>query len=131
MSAATNQATIDTLISDLASSDLGTRQRAHQALMAIGKPATPYLIRAMNSKHDQTRWEAVKALDEMADPPCSKQALASNVQPGHQVAIRSLFGIVVGPPACHQPLRGMDRQRSGTLGIECRSDDVSNELRLT
>jgi hypothetical protein len=68
MQAATNQATVDSLIEDLASQDLVTRQQAHQALMAIGRSATAALMKAMSDANDQTRWEAVKVLDELADP---------------------------------------------------------------
>ncbi len=57
--------TIDEQICNLASSDDPTRIKARQSLVAIGRRAVPYLIRALEDKYDSTRSEAVKALTEI------------------------------------------------------------------
>jgi HEAT repeat protein len=50
--------------------DLGTyhAQHARQSLMRIGKAAVPALVRALADQREQVRWEAAKALSEIADP---------------------------------------------------------------
>ena len=61
-------ANLESLIDTLASRDGMARQKARKSLVAMGKPATPTLIRALrNSKVDQVRWEAAKALGAIGD----------------------------------------------------------------
>jgi len=56
------------LISALASRDGMVRRTARASLVAMGKPAVALLIRALgNSKVDQVRWEAAKALGTMGE----------------------------------------------------------------
>jgi len=57
------------LLMDILKSENGAnRQKARKSLVALGKPAVPSLIRALqNSKLDQVRWEAAKALGAIGD----------------------------------------------------------------
>ena len=69
-------------IKTLASRDGIARQKARKSLVAMGKPATPSLIRALrNSKVGQVRWEAAKALGAIGDAraaPSLVKALEDN-----------------------------------------------------
>ena len=94
MSISNNQLSVDTLIEDLASRDLKTRQRAHEALMAIGKPATARLLRAMSDENDRTRWEVVKALDEIADPAAATVLVESLEDEKLEVRWRAAEGLI-------------------------------------
>ena len=59
---------LESLIDTLASRDGMARKKGRKSLVAMGKPATPSLIRALrNSKVDQVRWEAAKALGAIGD----------------------------------------------------------------
>lgn len=59
---------IESLMDMLASKDGIVRQKAREALVALGKPAVSSLTRALrNSKLDQVRWEAAKALGNIND----------------------------------------------------------------
>jgi HEAT repeat protein len=59
---------IETLMDMLASKDGVIRQNAREALVALGKPAVSSLIQALqNSRLDQVRWEAAKALGSISD----------------------------------------------------------------
>lgn len=52
----------------LSSEDGMKRQKARKSLEALGKPAVPFLVQALqNSKVDQVRWEAAKALATIGD----------------------------------------------------------------
>lgn len=59
---------VESLMADLASERGLTRQRARATLIAIGKPAVGPLITLMDDPRRPIRWEAAKALGEIADP---------------------------------------------------------------
>jgi HEAT repeat protein len=63
-----NEEGIKFLIEQLKSSDEKVRASAVEALRTIGKPATPLLIEAAQSKDSLQRWGAVAALGETGDP---------------------------------------------------------------
>jgi HEAT repeat protein len=74
---------LESLIDMLANKDGVIRQKAREELMALGKPAVFSLIQALqNSKLDQVRWEAAKALGSINDtrsiPPLVKALEDSN-----------------------------------------------------
>ena len=59
---------IESLMDMLASKDGMIRQKARELLVVLGKPAVPYLNRALlNSGLEHVRWEAAKALDAIGD----------------------------------------------------------------
>ncbi|NOZ28803.1 MAG: HEAT repeat domain-containing protein [Chloroflexi bacterium] len=59
---------VHTLIRTLADDDGWAREEAREALVALGKPAVAPLIAALSAPNDHMRWEATKALKEIADP---------------------------------------------------------------
>jgi HEAT repeat protein len=56
------------LVAVLGGGDGLARQRAREALVDIGQPAESALRIALTSPHEQVRWEAAKALSEIAAP---------------------------------------------------------------
>jgi len=74
---------LKSLMEMLASKDGVIRQKAREELVALGKPAVSSLIQALqNSKLDQVRWEAAKALGGINDTrsiPPLVQALEDNI----------------------------------------------------
>jgi HEAT repeat protein len=59
---------IQKLIDDFESKDGEERQDARAGLVKIGAPAVESLINALDHHKEQVRWEAAKALVEIADP---------------------------------------------------------------
>lgn len=59
---------IETLINTLSTRKDKLREGARHTLVAMGKPAIPSLIKALKNKKASVRWEAAKALEEIADP---------------------------------------------------------------
>ena len=55
------------LLAKLGASDGNVRQRAREALIAIGAPVVPSLVALLGSSQDRLRWEAAKALTEIPD----------------------------------------------------------------
>jgi len=62
------QAQIEALKAELTCADVTRCQQARQALVDIGQPAVPALLELMTQGKGTLRWEAAKALGEIADP---------------------------------------------------------------
>jgi len=61
-------ASVEGLTKTLSSRKDKVREGARRVLVAMGKEAVPALIEALKDKDSLTRWEAAKALSEIADP---------------------------------------------------------------
>lgn len=72
------------LIQDLASSNGLVRQRSRQSLVALGTHAVPALTEALSDQNWRLRWEAAKALTEIADPTAADVLIAAmeDARPG-------------------------------------------------
>ncbi len=55
-------------IEQLHNKDGYTREKAREALIAIGKPAVPKLIELLSNRNRLLKWEACKALGSIRDP---------------------------------------------------------------
>ncbi len=87
---------ISSLITRLESKDGLVRENARVKLVNIGKDAVPSLINMVSSKNDDTRWEAVKALGQIADPsssPAVIKALEDEVFDVRWLAAEALLNI--------------------------------------
>jgi hypothetical protein len=74
---AVSSASIELLVTALASRDVRTRQRAREGLVAVGRPAIGPLIDAMTDRRSVVRWEAAKALSAIADPSAAAAMLTA------------------------------------------------------
>jgi HEAT repeat protein len=78
---------IKTLMDMLASKDGVIRQNAREALVALGKPAALSLTQALqNSRLDQVRWEAAKALGSISDTRAIPSLVKALEDSSHDVA---------------------------------------------
>jgi hypothetical protein len=59
---------IAALVDALASADGVKRHAARVQLVEIGRPAVPALVKALEPASERDRWEAAKALGQIADP---------------------------------------------------------------
>jgi nucleotide-binding universal stress UspA family protein len=69
--------TVTSLVGDLASEDGIVRMKARRSLVAMGGQAVGPLVEALRSKNDWVRWEAAKALGQIADPAATQALLAA------------------------------------------------------
>jgi HEAT repeat protein len=86
------------LIAILGSDDNLANEDARTALIKIGKPAVPSLIKLLRDKNDHVRWEAAKALTSMGDPssaPALTRALEDKVFDVRWIAAEGLIGMGV------------------------------------
>ena len=65
------------LVGDLSSENATDRMKAREALVAIGPAAVPALINALGASEQHVRWEAAKALAEIADPAATEKLVAT------------------------------------------------------
>lgn len=63
---------IDALVAVIPSGNGLLRQAARRALVSIGEPALPALAKALHDGDENARWEAAKALGEMAEPAAAE-----------------------------------------------------------
>jgi hypothetical protein len=100
---------IASLVDALANVDGVERHTARVKLEGIGPPAVPALARALQSPSEHARWEAAKALGEIADPSAAP-ALVSTLQ-DDKSAVRWLAAtalINLGRDALAPLLRGLE-----------------------
>jgi hypothetical protein len=76
-------ASVDDLIRQLSSPSAVVRERAREALVALGHTALTELMVTLESANEHARWEACKALAEIADP-ASIRALIRALESEHQ-----------------------------------------------
>lgn len=74
-----NPTAINELVTALANKSGSARQRARETLVELGRPAVPNLVAVLGSANQQIRWEAAKALSEIADPS-SSSALVTTLE---------------------------------------------------
>jgi hypothetical protein len=71
----TQEAIVNSLITELTCDDVFRCQKARKSLVSIGKPAVAPLVKALADQKEQVRWEAAKALGQIADPSATTALL--------------------------------------------------------
>jgi HEAT repeat protein len=110
---------IESLMDMLASKDGIIRQKAREELVALGKPAVSSLIRVLqDSRQDQVRWEAAKALGDINDTaamPALVKALEDNNSDVTWVAANALktFNKAAWPPL----MQALIKSGSDSVGL--------------
>ena len=96
---------LESLMDMLASKDGMIRQTARKSLVALGKPAVPSLAYALrNSKSDQVRWEAAKALGAIGDTRSIPPLVKALVDTDHDVAWLAAVALSKFKKAAWSPL---------------------------
>jgi HEAT repeat protein len=85
-------------------------QRARRALVALGVPVIPHLVKALRSKKQWVRWEAAKALGEIRDPAATRALVAALEDKMFDVRWLAAEGLIaIGPLAVVPLLRALIR----------------------
>jgi HEAT repeat protein len=101
--------TTASLADALTSTDGVERQAAREQLEKMGRPAVPFLVRALRSPSEHARWEAAKALGTIADASAA-EALVHTLE-DEKSAVRWLAAtalINLGRDALVPLLRGLE-----------------------
>jgi hypothetical protein len=111
------------LIDTLASRDGMARQKARKSLVALGSPAVPCLLRTLrNSRVDQVRWEAAKALGALRDARAIPTLVRALEDPDPDVAwlaaeALQTFGKAAWPALLQALLRRGERSAALRQGV--------------
>jgi HEAT repeat protein len=73
----TSREDVDQLVAALGGKDGIERSGARAALVRIGSAAVPSLLTALDAPQQHVRWEAAKALAEIADPAAAERLVAA------------------------------------------------------
>ncbi len=125
------KAEIESWIAALRDRDGMTREHARERLVTLGSTATPFLLPLLSEHESQTRWEAAKALSEIADPtsiPALLHALEDDDNDVSWLAAEALAAI--GPPVATPLLQALI-ERIGSVQIRQGVHHVLRELRPT
>jgi HEAT repeat protein len=85
--------TVKNLIVLLSSRDDLVRTGACKSLIAIGKPAVPFLVEALKDSHYMVRWEAAKALGAIGDPTAAPALVQALEDDAFEVRWRAAEGL--------------------------------------
>ena len=99
---------IESLIAAFSNKDGWKRRKTRLALVDIGKPAVPYLIKALKHRKPEVRWEAAKTLCAISDPssgPALVDALEDKRFEIRWLAAEGLIALKLG--AIEPLLKGM------------------------
>ena len=100
---------IETMVDSLAEVDGVERQTAREQLVKVGEKAVPSLLRALEATSERARWEAAKALGEIAEPsaaPALVDALEDKKSAVRWLAATALINM--GRAALVPVLRGLE-----------------------
>lgn len=95
---------IERLIADLHRSDGAVRREARQALVFIGKLSVDFLIPLLKDPDDDVRWEAAKALAEIADPRAASELVGLLMDHNYGVRWLAAEGLIPIAPNALKPL---------------------------
>jgi HEAT repeat protein len=111
-------AIIDDLIAELASHEGSKRQRARDALAAIGKPAVAPLLQVLGDRRNHTmRWEAAKTLSEIADLDSAPVLIATLEDGDFDIRWLAAEGLIAMGRAAWPPLLRALIQRAGSVWL--------------
>jgi HEAT repeat protein len=119
---------IKSLIANLRSEDGIVRHKAREALTFIGKQAVRHLIPLLKDPDDDVRWEAAKALSEIADPRAVSELVATLED--HNFGVRWLAAeglIAIGGDALIPLLEAL-RKRSDSVWLREGAHHVLHDL---
>ncbi len=100
--------TLTQLVAALQSEDGGTRQRARETLVLIGRPAVPVLQELLKDRNRRTRWEAAKTLLAMVEPDNVDQFVSLLSDERSEIRWLAASGLIaLGPRVVSPVLRAL------------------------
>jgi HEAT repeat protein len=119
---------IGSLISDLASDDGWVRETARLSLVGIGSRAVAALIEALGDPHRRVRWEAAKALEQIANPQAAPALVGALEDKEFSVRWLAAEGLVaIGSEALGPLLRALI-ERSDSVWLREGAHHVLHDL---
>jgi HEAT repeat protein len=108
-----------------------TRQNAREALVTVGHAAVGPLIALLDDRRDHVRWEAAKALSEIADPAAAEALVKTLVDPEVGVRWLAAEGLIRLRKAGLPPLFRALMERAGSVWLREGAHHVLHTLAKT
>lgn len=121
-------AAISKLISDLGNEDGRVREKARRALVKMGAPAIDYLTELVYAKKDRLRWEAIKAMGQIADPVTAPFLINAFEDDDPGVRWLAAEGLINLGPVVVEPVVKAVVERIDSVFIRAGAHHVLNEL---
>jgi HEAT repeat protein len=119
---------LEELIAQLGDRAGGKRQRAREALVAIGEPAIPSLVALLGSSQFYLRWEAAKALTEIPHPAAIPGLVALLDDPKSEIRWLAAIGLInIGNRSVPLVLQAV-AERADSKGFREASHHVLRDL---
>jgi HEAT repeat protein len=104
--------------------------KARTELVAMGASAVPLMIQSMRSQDTQVRWEAAKALGELALPEASNALVEALTDEDPSVRWVAAEGLIAIGPASLDPLLHTLMRRSGSAWLREGVHHVLSEMKM-
>jgi len=121
-------ANLDSLIAALASHDPVTRQHARQTLVSIGEGAVSPLINALQDREGHVRWEAAKALMDIASPAAAPALVATLRDEDSSIRWLAAEALIALGPDCLDPVLQGTIEHSDSIFMREGAHHVLREL---
>jgi HEAT repeat protein len=119
---------VGSLIGDLASKDGLVRESARLSLIAVGRPAVGALIKLLADRNRQVRWEAAKALSQIADPAAAPALVRALEDDEFSVRWLAAKGLIALRSKGLAPLLRALTKRSDSVSLLQGAHHVVHEL---
>ncbi len=113
----TTSTSVTSLVADLAAADVEVRRQVREHLVATGRAAVKPLVEALKDRREMVRWEAAKALGQIADPAAAPAMVDTLEDEDAGVSWLAAQGLIeMGRDGVAPLLRALsDRSDSGRL----------------
>jgi HEAT repeat protein len=119
---------IKSSVANLRSEDGIARHKAREILTSIGKQAVRQLIPLLKDPNDDVRWEAAKALAEIADPRAASKLVATLEDHNFGVRWLAAEGLIALGQDALIPLLDALRKRSDSVWLRQGAHHVLHDL---
>lgn len=120
---------IKSLIAELDSKDGEIRKKARKELVGMGSIVIDYLAELVESPSDTLRWEAVKAIEQIADPSAAPILVLALDDSDYEVRWIATEGLIKMGTASIKPILEALGERPGSLNLREGAHHVFHDLR--
>lgn len=123
------KANLEALVADLNCDETFVCQKARHALVAIGTSAVPILIEALHSDKQWVRWEAAKALGQIANITAIQALVNALEDPMYDVRWLAAEGLVTIGHASLEPLLKKLIERADSPWLRERAHHILHDIK--
>ena len=120
---------VKALLDDLGNDDGVVREKARLELVRMGRPAIDFLAELIESSSTTERWEAVKALSQIADPVAAPLLVIALYDSDYEVRWLATEGLIKIGNQSIKPLLEALTDKPGSLSLREGAHHVLHDLK--